>query len=512
MKKNLVSAIACTMSAIFLIGCSNANVANQTSNTSGPNNSSNEEVQDKENSQEVEDVTTLRLAIFNYANMDDMDAVLAKVNELTMNELNIKLDIEVIPGSSWSQQINLILSSGEDMDIFPAFSTPLATYVANGQVLALDDLLQQYGQDISGAIGEEYLQCGAVAGKVYGITTNRDLATQNGYWMRQDLCDKYGIDPNQITTLDELEEALLKIHEGEPDLYPVVPETDAVPIGISNWDDLGNGLGVLMNYGEKLEVVNLYETEEFKEYVNAMHRWYQEGLIMKDILNNTESSASLVRSEKAVGAFAGMKPGFENQQKRDTGMEIARINLTDAYSVTGNALGMTWCISSNSKNSEAAMKFLNFAYTNSELNNLLIYGIEGVHYQYVNKEDNIIDYADGLDATTTPYSPTLGWAWFNQFTASIWNGNSPDYWNELADFNANAIKSGAIGYTFDSANVKNEITACSNVINKYLKGLTSGVLDPDEALPQMNEELEKAGLNAIIEEKQRQLDEWAKTK
>ncbi|HHV13751.1 MAG TPA: ABC transporter substrate-binding protein [Clostridiales bacterium] len=512
MKKKLATVLMGIMIFTLLAGCAGGNKATEKEVNTDGNAAEVKATEGAEKEVKAEEPTTLHLAIFNYANMDDMDAVLKKANEITLRELNIVLEIEVIPGSSWQQQMNMILSSGEELDIFPAFATPLATYVANGQVQALDELLAQYGADIPEAIGADYLDCGKVSGKLYGITTNRDLAAQNGFWMRKDLCDKYNIDVNSLKTLEDIEKALLTIHKGEPDLYPVVPQSNAVPVGISNWDDLSNGLGVLMDYGKELQVVNLYETEEYKNYTETMHRWYQEGLIMKDVLNNTETSESLVRSGKAVGAFAGMKPGFEEQVQRDTGYEVVRINLAEPLSLTGNAAGLTWCISSNSKNSEAAMKFLNFAYTSFELNNLLIYGIENVHYKYVDKDNNIIDYADGLDANTTPYSPSLGWAWFNQFKAAIWNGNSPDYWNELAEFNAKAIKSGAMGYTFDSSNVKAEITTCTNITDKYVRALQAGVVDPKEALPQMNEELKKAGLDKIIAEKQVQIDEWVKAK
>jgi putative aldouronate transport system substrate-binding protein len=46
-------------------------------------------------------------------------------------------------------------------------------------------------------------------------------------------------------------------------------------------------------------------------------------------------------------------------------------------------------------------------------------------------------------------------------------------------------------------------------VQRYTKGLESGVLDPDTVLPEFISELESAGINTIIEEKQRQLDEWA---
>ena len=56
--------------------------------------------------------------------------------------------------------------------------------------------------------------------------------------------------------------------------------------------------------------------------------------------------------------------------------------------------------------------------------------------------------------------------------------------------------------------LKNVITACTNVVNKYHKALVCGALDPETTLPQFNSELKDAGIDAIIEEKQAQLDAW----
>ena len=46
------------------------------------------------------------------------------------------------------------------------------------------------------------------------------------------------------------------------------------------------------------------------------------------------------------------------------------------------------------------------------------------------------------------------------------------------------------------------------IVDKYYNGLILGCLNPDEAIPKFNDELEKAGINTIINEKQRQLDVW----
>ena len=57
--------------------------------------------------------------------------------------------------------------------------------------------------------------------------------------------------------------------------------------------------------------------------------------------------------------------------------------------------------------------------------------------------------------------------------------------------------------------VSNEIAAVQNVYDQYRMSLECGVSDPNEVLDEMNEKLYAAGLQTIIDEKQKQLDKWA---
>lgn len=47
------------------------------------------------------------------------------------------------------------------------------------------------------------------------------------------------------------------------------------------------------------------------------------------------------------------------------------------------------------------------------------------------------------------------------------------------------------------------------MVNQYLPGLAWGSIDPATELPKFLSDLEEAGLDNIIAEKQKQLDEWA---
>ena len=57
----------------------------------------------------------------------------------------------------------------------------------------------------------------------------------------------------------------------------------------------------------------------------------------------------------------------------------------------------------------------------------------------------------------------------------------------------------------------NQITACNNVVSQYDAALRWGNLN-HETLEKFNADLEAAGINEIIEEKQRQLDEYLASK
>ena len=153
----------------------------------------------------------------------------------------------------------------------------------------------------------------------------------------------------------------------------------------------------------------------------------------------------------------------------------------------------------------------NELYINPELANICINGIEGKHYELIDEEQGIIAYPEGVDGTTTGYTSNP-WAWPNEMISYVWDGDSPTIWEDTTAWNDSAIVSPAMGFTWDNANVLNEVTAVRNVRGKYANALECGSIDPAEALPAFLEELETAGANTIIEEKQKQLDEYLASK
>ncbi|WP_259391529.1 DUF3502 domain-containing protein [Paenibacillus sp. 1011MAR3C5] len=123
--------------------------------------------------------------------------------------------------------------------------------------------------------------------------------------------------------------------------------------------------------------------------------------------------------------------------------------------------------------------------------------------------DHIISYPAGQDATTIGFN-MLGWMFGNQFLSYVMQNDDPDIWKKTAEFNSASKPSKALGFVFDASAVKTEVAAVSNVVTQYKLPLETGSVDPDKLLPEFISKLKSAGMDKIIAEKQKQLDEWAK--
>lgn len=154
------------------------------------------------------------------------------------------------------------------------------------------------------------------------------------------------------------------------------------------------------------------------------------------------------------------------------------------------------------------MQFINLAYTDVQLANLLCHGIEGRHYEVVNTDTKQIDFPEGKTSATVGY-PQKYWGWPNQTISYVFESQDPNIWDYRKEFVSTAVQSPAKGFVFDNSSVSAEITACKNVLAKYHNALLTGSINPDEALPKLNEELKSAGVETIISTKQAQLDAWA---
>jgi putative aldouronate transport system substrate-binding protein len=438
----------------------------------------------------------------------DMQAVQDEISKITKAKINATVKILPISIGAWAQQVNLMTSSGEKLDLFFEFGQGYGADVAAGKVIALDSVLDKYGQDIKKQFEPEYLNSTKVSGKIYGIPNLKDFTTtQAGVVMRKDLVDKYKIDVASIKKLDDLDAVYKIIKDNEPNLAPLGAGLSAPSDQYIWYDKLGEKFGVLPGFDNGLKVENLYETKAYEDYLKKVNSWFKAGFINKDAATSQVNGTDLMKANKVFSYFVTNKPGTVQDESRTSGKELVFAPVTEnSYATTSDVLTGLWTISTNSKNPERTMMFMNLMYSDKDIANLLLWGIEGKHY--VKTSDTAIDFPEGIDTKTVGYA-NQGWLTGNSLIAYIYKTAPADKNKTIVNNNKNAIKSKALGFAFNSEPVKNEITALNNVTDQYRKGLESGTIDPADKLQEFRTKLKAAGIDKVIAEKQKQLDAWA---
>lgn len=477
--------------------------ASQTAGESKPE--SKPASQQEENSEPVE----LVMAFWASTEPADLDKVFEHLSEKTKEKIGVTVKPFTVNMANYPQQINLMLSSGEQIDIMCMYYEWFQSMYAKGHLKDITDLLESDGQGIIDAIGRDFLNAGKIDNKQYALTTNRDLAKEYGFLFDKEMAERNNIDLDSIKTFEDVEKALEVIKTNEPEVTPLIgtENTSATEYLIPGLDLLGDGLGALLNYGEDMKVVNYFASDEYMEMAKMMRRWYEKGFISEDVVTAGENARSYFKAGTAFADLTSMKPGYAFKESKTIGKEMVQVGVVPTTTNTTVVQTIQWTIPENTEYPEKAMQLLNLMYSDEEIMNILAWGIEGEHYQIL--DSGLIDYPEGITGETSGYNLNYGWMFGNQFITHVWNGDSPTIWEETDEFNKSAKKSKAFGFAYDSANVKTETAACANVVSEYGISLTSGMVDPETVIPEFLKKLESAGIDKVVAEKQAQLDKWA---
>jgi putative aldouronate transport system substrate-binding protein len=494
MKKKLLSLLmATTTIAGLLAGCGSATESSTVNDTS-VDSSETAAASDQE-------VEKIKVFVPTGGKADDMEEVMNAVNAITVPEIGVEVEFKAYEFGQWFQQYSLFLSGTEDVDILANYGGYLNA-VSQGAAYDMTDLIQEYGQDIIAREGE-YLKSGEIDGHQYAVPIYAGYSWTMGMIYRQDIVDALGLteEAANATTLEAWEPILAAVKENYPDMTPYVLNngTTASNFKYGTWDDLGNFYGVLMDPTSDTQVANLFETDEYAHLCSVMHDWYQKGYCDKDIQTQTDSFTVLTKNDAAFCTLGQADFNTAFYQSTTCNKPMGVTLFGDQVARTYN--NVCYTIMSNTEHPEAAMKFMNLWMSNEEVGTLISYGIEGKHY--VLDENGMGKYPDGVDAGSVTYHLGSNLSNINRI---LWETENPDYPDLLVQHNTDDKKSKALGFSFDTEKVTNEITQLDNVCSKYQAGLETGTLDPEQFLPEFNAALKDAGIDTVLAEKQAQLD------
>ncbi len=485
MKKLLSAALCgCMAVSLALTGCSSAGTSGNASGGS------------------KDDVTLLWYTEGDQP--DDLQMVLDKLNPILKEKIGATIDIRFVSNADYDEKMTSVINSGEAFDI--CFTCDWAnSYAINarkGAYLDLTPYLDGDNKALKEAIDSRFWEGVTIDGKIYGVPANKELPYAPVWAFTKELVDKYNLDIDSVTDLASLEPLLKTIKENEPEIIPLPLRASDIPGIIDKYDiPAARELPAYVRYDdESRTVVNPFEQEDVLKNLHTIHDYFVKGYINQDAATNKQKLKNRL-------IYCGWYcPGAEEIWGNQAGYEVVCRPRYENYYSTTSCIGSLQAVSANSKHPAEAVKFLELLNTDPEIKNLVTYGIEGTHYEKTS--DTSIKLLEASSRYTTDYY-TLG----NELIMYTVDPQAHDLWDQYRAFNDASKPSVLVGFSFNNENVKTEYASVMNITAQYLPQLFTGsAADVDETVAEMNKKLYDAGLQKIIDDMQKQIDEWAANK
>lgn len=440
----------------------------------------------------AETIPVLHLWAVGGSSVETVQRITAALDTLIQDKYGFRVELTMISASNYTQRLNVAFLRGEAPDVFAIYQqSAFNNLYATGQLLNLDAYADaSYFESLS--VPEELYPRVIRDGNHYGVAQNRETYQSMVYILSHPVAEEFNVDDNRLWSWAELHELLLKIKAAHPEQYPIVSHFGTTLTYLGQ-DTLGDNLGVLIDErSEDTTVVNLYASEVYYEFCSRMHNWYQEGLITPDAYDTQFSGYIQLQVESGIGMLQRLISSSSNKY---TSLWLSEPSV-DTY--TNDIM---WGVSTKSEHPELAVTLLHTLFTDLDVCKLVTMGEEGVDY-CISKAET--DSKERIKLTGSNW-PSGSWAW----PGSQLVKNYYDVEDEMpVPEGTTLVRSPAYGFVFDTTGLESQIMSCQKVVSKYDGALTCGFLDPDTVIPMFLQELEEAGIDTIIAEKQRQLDIW----
>lgn len=449
-----------------------------------------------------EDVVTLTWYV-PLSPQDDLELVMEEAAKITVPLIGAKIDLKCIEASSFSERMNMNMAAGSKFDMtFTGYVNPYLSAVNKGGLMDITELIEKETTELKKSLPDYAWEAAEVDGKIYAVPNFQIYAPPTSLLMIKDVVEEYGLDYKNVKKMSDLEPFLEKVKENEPNLYPYKPHYGTSAWLNDKYETIQSGVAIRTD-GSSPEVFFLYETPEYIEVLQTLHEWYKKGYIRSDLLSVGDESAD-IKFGKYVVSQSGWAPGAEVSAKINNGNKDMIIQpIMKPYLTKEKALATMIGIGRGSQHPEKAIKMIELLNTNKELYNLISYGIEGKHYT----KD-----ADGKISIIpdSGYVTNAAWMFGNQFNSYVQVGQDDDVWEQTKKVNDDSIKSPLLGFVLDTAPIKNEISQVSAVSGEYSE--KSFIVDGLGRREEMMKKLDQAGRQKILQEIQKQVNEYWKTK
>jgi len=371
--------------------------------------------------------------------------------------------------------------------------------VTRGVIRPLNELIDSEAPDLRNILPVFLLDAPRINGEIYAVPNYQVLYKQWSFAIRKDLLDKYKFDAETIPkeagfeTVKGIEPFLEVIKENEPDIYPI--RQNFMPDELF-CEKIEGSSTVIRKGDETKTVITSVDTPEWKDAIEISKSWYEKGYIRNDYVNTYSDTSVSGYLKYAVDVMVA-KPGVEQELTNKWGKEYVVVPICKQYITASAGMSTTTAISTTSKHPEKAIKLIELLNKDKELYNLLCFGIEGKHYEKIDDNHIRID-------SEKRYFLNSAWMFGNQFNAYLLEGQPDDTWELTHELNMTAEKSPIYGFNFNPDPVIDKIVQIKAIQKEY----DNIFIYPEEKLDEYVLKLKEAGIDEVVAETQRQIDEW----
>ncbi len=456
-----------------------------------------------------------------------MDKVVeAEWNKIMEAQINAHMALRWIEWADWYTKYNLLLASGEPVDLIHSSSTWLDMWpnAQRGAFLPLDDLIPVHAPRTWEEIPAVDWDQARFDGKIIAFPENSySQYVNHGFYYRGDWAQEFGI-TRPITSYEELAVYFQGIVDNKTGVIPwdrnngttwdmhgwFQTKTDMVLANLPTEYQIYMGA----SFDDPYTIVPVVFDGLFIDYARTMHDWYNRGFWRRDVLNYTQDTRESLRAGRS-GSDQHHSNTFRYLRfEMDDLIPGSRLQMFAFSDARGNLIaepithGAT-SIGRNSRNPERAVMVYEMLRQNEEVYRLVNYGMEGTQYEI----------RDGVRVRPESYEPAT-----HEFYSNYWGGRVdkfevpgatewPGIWDIWAEYDR--IVKSPFPYSkfiLDRTPIEPELAALSDVISQYLKPIMYGVVnDPVEAVEQLRRALRQAGHDKVLEEIQRQMTAYKAT-
>lgn len=441
------------------------------------------------------------------------------VNE-KLAEIGVKLEQRFVEGAAWEEKMNLLLATGERIDIMQTLedSASMANYYGRGALLDISALVDEYGANIKASMPETVLDGAYIGDGLYCVPTYWvKIGTEGAYTVNNYLLEKYGLEvPTTREEILDVVEQVMAQWDGDETPYLSAFATEMYNPTSTHTTVLHSDyeaypftvIEALFLVKQDGTAESWIESDAFREDAAFMHEAYERGLLDPDILTlgSDQANARLNRGNFVVhfGTVASL-----TNEMLDAYPDMTVDSVTAQFLNPEKGTVSPWAFKNantipiTSGNPEGAVKLLDWLVASQENYDLLVYGVEGVNYE-LDDQGMITTLGSSSDADYWSYS-----SWkignvnfyhpnkmtFTDMETLLYSGGTPD----------NAMVSPVAGFTFDTTDITTEYADVQTVLASTITPIAMGVQDYDTYFPAALQQLKDAGLDTVMEAFQTQL-------